>query len=232
MRRRTPPGRESRAGAFEVMPEFSSRRRSAKLLRAACAAALGLAAWSLASWGAARWLVVSVPLAHADAVAVLAGSETYVERATRAAEIYREGRVPRVLLTDDGQRAGWDAATERNPLFAERAAEELRRAGVPPESVEVLSPTVTSTYEEATLMRRQALARGWRSLLFVTSGYQSRRALWTLRRVFEGSGVEVGVEAVEPGRQAPRPALWWCSPLGWKLVPGEYAKFVYYRLRY
>jgi uncharacterized SAM-binding protein YcdF (DUF218 family) len=214
------------------MAEFSKRRQGTRALRRASAAVLALAAWSALAWGAARWLVVSEPIERADAVAVLAGSETYLERAGRAAELYREGRAPRVLLTDDGLRGGWDAKTERNPLFVERAAEELRRAGVPEGSVEVLSPQVTSTYEEAALMREQAEARGWRSLLVVTSGYQSRRALWTLRRVFEGSGVRVGLEAVEPGRQAPRAALWWCSPLGWKLVPGEYLKLAYYRLRY
>ena len=214
------------------MSALRDERRGGKFLRRACVAALALAAWSLFSWGAARWLVVSEPLERADALAVLAGSETYLERAERAAELYREGRAPRVLLTDDGQRGGWDAVRERNPLFAERAAEELLRAGVPRENVEVVAPRVTSTHEEALRLRAQAEARGWRSLLVVTSGYQSRRALWTLRRVFEGSGVRVGVEAVEPGRQAPRAAVWWLSPLGWKLVPGEYAKLAYYRLRY
>jgi len=203
-----------------------------RALRRAGLVALAVGLWSLAAWGAARWLVLSRPLERADAVVVLAGSETYVERAVRAAELYHEGRAPLVVLTDDGQRGGWDAAVERNPLFVERAVAELRRAGVPAESVEVLSPTVASTFEEGARLRELAPARGWRSLLVVTSGYQSRRALWTLGRAFEGSGIRVGVEAVEPGRQAPRAALWWLSPLGWKLVPGEYLKLIYYRLRY
>jgi uncharacterized SAM-binding protein YcdF (DUF218 family) len=66
----------------------------------------------------------------------------------------------------------------------------------------------------------------------VTSAYHSRRALWTLRRVFEGSGVEVGLVAVEPGEQSPRPGTWWLYPLGWKMVPGEYVKFLYYVSHY
>jgi uncharacterized SAM-binding protein YcdF (DUF218 family) len=188
--------------------------------------------WVLVAWAAAGWLVVREELPRADAVAVLAGSATYVERAQRAAELYREGRAPRVVLTNDGLSGGYSAADDRNPLFVERAVRELRAAGVPEEAVEVVPETVSSTFDEAVRLRAHAEARGYNSLLVVTSGYQSRRALWTLKRVFEGSGVRVGVEPVEPGRQTPRPFAWWLYPLGWRLVPGEYAKLIYYRLNY
>ena len=193
---------------------------------------LAAAAWALGAWAAAGWLVVREELPRADALAVLAGSATYVERAQRAAELYREGRAPRVVLTDDGLSGGYSAADDRNPLFVERAARELTAAGVPAEAVEVVPRTVTSTFDEAVQLRAHAEARGYGSLLVVTSGYQSRRALWTFKQVFEGSGVRVGVEPVEPGRQTPRPFAWWLHPLGWRLVPGEYVKLVYYRLHY
>lgn len=191
-----------------------------------------LATWSLGAWAAAGWLVVREELPRADALAVLAGSATYVERAQRAAELYREGRAPRIVLTNDGLRGGYSAADDANPLFVERAARELRAAGVPDEAVEVVPQTVTSTFDEAVRLREHAAARGYRSLLVVTSGYQSRRALWTLRRVFGEGDVRVGVEPVETGRQTPRPFAWWLYPLGWRLVPGEYVKLAYYRLFY
>lgn len=214
-------------------PGTGKRCPAGRARRYALCGALGLLAWSLAAWGAARWLVVvRADLPRADALAVLAGSSTYVERSRRAAELFREGRAPRILLTDDGQRGGWSAAQERNLLFVERASEELRRAGVPHEKIEVIPQTVSSTHEEAVRLREYALAHGLRSVLVVTSGYQSRRALWTMRRVFDGSGIAVGVHAVEPGLQAPRAATWWLSTLGWRLVPGEYLKLIYYRLRY
>ena len=214
------------------MSIISHRLNGARARRGAAWALAGVAVWTLAAWGAARWLVVRADLPRADALAVLAGSSTYVERARRAAELFAEGRAPRVLLTDDGQRGGWSAVEERNLFFVERAAEELRRAGVPADRIEVLQPKVSSTHDEAVRLREYAGARGLRSVLVVTSAYQSRRALWTLRRVFEGSGVEVGLEAIEPGRQTPRAFAWWFYPLGWKLVPGEYLKMIYYRLRY
>lgn len=206
--------------------------RSPRVSRCLFVAALALAAWTLAAWAAAEWLVVRAEPQHADALAVLAGSATYVERARRAAELFREGRAPRVILTNDGLRGGWSAEKEANPLNVERAFDELRRDGVPAESIEVIPQTVSSTFDEATRLREHADVCGYRSLVVVTSAFQSRRALWTMRRVFDGSGVAVGIEPVEPGLQSPRAAVWWLYPLGWRLVPGEYAKLIYYRLRY
>jgi uncharacterized SAM-binding protein YcdF (DUF218 family) len=216
----------------KALKRYGKKKSSLLASRRARLAVLLLVAWPPAAWAAARWLVVSAELQHADALAVLAGSSTYVERARRAAELFREGRASRVVLTNDGQRGGWSAAEERNPFFVERSADELRRAGVPGESVEVIPQTVSSTYDEAVSLRDYAVAHGLRSVLVVTSGYQSRRALWTLHRVFAGSGIEVGVAPVEPGQQAPPASVWWLHTLGWRLVPGEYAKLVYYRLHY
>jgi len=205
----------------------STRRR--RLLVAAVALA---AAWPVAAWAAARALVARAGLERADALVVLSGSAAYVERTRRAAELYREGRAPRVVLTDDGQRGPWSEAERRNPLFVERARGELIRAGVPAEGVEVLPQPVAGTYDEALAARAYAERAGARSLLFVTSAYHSRRALWAARRAFRGSGVRVGVEPVEPGGQTPTPASWWWQARGWRAVALEYPKLVYYYLKY
>ncbi|HWS54065.1 MAG TPA: YdcF family protein, partial [Pyrinomonadaceae bacterium] len=200
-----------------------------RLLVAAVALA---AAWPVAAWAAARALVERAGLERADALVVLSGSAAYVERTRRAAELYREGRAPRVVLTDDGQRGPWSEAERRNPLFVERARGELIRAGVPAEGVEVLPQPVAGTYDEALAARAYAERAGARSLLFVTSAYHSRRALWAARRAFRGSGVRVGVEPVEPGGQTPTPASWWWQARGWRAVALEYPKLVYYYLKY
>ena len=200
--------------------------------RALPLALVALAAWAVAARVAAEALVVSEELERADALVVLAGSSAYVERTARAAELYREGRAPVVLLTNDGQLSGWSNESQNNPTFVERARRELVRGGVPAERIEVLPRRVGSTHDEAVLLREYAGERHLRSLLVVTSGYHSRRALWTFRRAFEGSGVEVGVSKVEPGLQTPTPGTWWFSPRGWQSVAGEYVKMVYYRVSY
>lgn len=187
---------------------------------------------ALAAWCAALGLITGAPTERAGALVVLSGSANYVERVNLAAELFREGRAPKIVLTNDYQQSGWLSAEQRNPFFVERAQMELARAGVPAERVETLPRAVTSTYEEALLLREYAAEHDLHSILIVTSAYHSRRALWTFRRVFNGSGVEIGLRAVAPGEQTPRPAAWWFYALGWRMVAGEYVKLIYYRAQY
>ncbi|HYO92630.1 MAG TPA: YdcF family protein [Pyrinomonadaceae bacterium] len=191
-----------------------------------------LVVWFLLAWIAARSLVVHADLPRADALLVLSGSSNYVERARWAARLYREGRAPLILLTDDGQQGGWSTEEQRNPFFVERAMKELKQSGVPAEKIEVLPGVVSSTYAEALSLREYASGRGLRSVLVVTSAYHSRRALWTMRRVMEGSNTEVGVDAPPAGGESPAPAVWWTNLRGWQMVAGEYPKMLYYHLRY
>ncbi len=210
----------------------SSVQRSRLAVRVLKLSALGLVAWPLVAWAAARALIVSAELPHADAIVMLSGSSAYGERARRAAQLFAAGRAPKIILTDDGGRGGWSSAEQRNPSFVELAADELQRAGVPSDKIEMLPQLVASTYEEAALLRLYADAHGTRSLLFVTSAYHSRRALWTLRKVFRNSGREIGLAAVSPGEQSPAPLIWWLSASGWRMVAGEYVKFGYYWWQY
>jgi uncharacterized SAM-binding protein YcdF (DUF218 family) len=210
----------------------SIRVRRLRSRRALLAALVVLAAWPLAAWAAARWLIVGCDLERADAVVVLSGSSTYRERARRAAEIYALGRAPLVVVTNDGQKSGWSVEAQRNPLFFERESEELTRRGVPAERIRVIEGEVASTYEEAQRVREFAAANGLRSVIVVTAPYQTRRALWVMRRVSGESGLRVAVDAPAPGDESPRAAVWWWHALGWKLVPGEYVKLAYYVTRY
>lgn len=210
----------------------SKKGRRARTVLLACV--LFLLAWPLLAWVAARALVVRAELEQTDALVVMGGSSSYVERTRRAAQLFKEGRAPEIILTDDGERAGWSSEQQRNPPYAELAVGELRGAGVPAERIVVvpLPQEDPGTFDESTTLREYATAHGLRSLLAVTSPYHSRRALWTLRRVFQGSGVEVGLDAVEPGEQSPAPSVWWLHARGWRVVTTEYPKLVYYRLRY
>lgn len=186
----------------------------------------------LIAWVAADALIVKSDLAHAEALVVLAGSSTYLERTRHAAQLFNEGRAPLIILTNDNQTSGWSAEAERNPLFIERAIDELKNRSVPIDKIEVVPGRVWNTHDEVMRIREYVREKKLGSILVVTSAYQSRRALWTLRRVFRGSGIEIGLDAVEPGEQSPGRATWWGSRLGWQIVPGEYLKLVYYRLKY
>jgi uncharacterized SAM-binding protein YcdF (DUF218 family) len=189
-----------------------------------------LLVWEIVAWIGARALIVDSDLPQADVLVVLGGSANYIERSEAAAEIFNAGRVKKIILTNDGQQSGWSNAEQRNPLFVERALTELQRQGISNDRIEILDNVVSSTRDEAILLRTTAANHGWHSLLVLTSPYHSRRALWTFHREFEGSGVLVGLTSVRNGRQTPSPWFWWLSPGGWRMVAGEYLKFIYYRI--
>jgi uncharacterized SAM-binding protein YcdF (DUF218 family) len=188
--------------------------------------------WSLVAWGSARALVVEKKLDYADSIVVLAGSTTYQERVRHAAQLLKEGRAPRIILTNDNQRGGWSEQKQTNPFFVEFAYEKLQSLGVRSDQIDMISPPAPGTYYEATELREYAQVHKLRSLLVVTSAYHSRRALWTFQRVFAGSGIELGVDPVPTGEQTPIPATWWLHVRGWKMVPVEYVKIVFYRVWY
>ena len=204
------------------------RRRRVFLIVVLCLVVL----WPMLTWSSAQLLIVKSEIASADAIVVLSGSSTYLERADWAAKLYREGRAPVIVLTNDSLISGWDRVEERNPFFYELAAKELRKRGVPEAKIQVVSNIALGTYEESLGLRDYATAHNLKRLLIVTSAYHSRRALWSMRRACEGSGIEIGIDGPPPGWQTPSPSTWWWHRWGWKVVAGEYGKMIYYRMRY
>jgi uncharacterized SAM-binding protein YcdF (DUF218 family) len=190
-------------------------------------------AWPVVAWVAARALVVHDETARADVIVVLSGASDYLERTRYAAELWRQGVAPRIVLTNDDLRGGWDSGQQRNLYFVEREATELRRAGVPDAQVEALPEPVASTYDEAVRVRAYVAEHRLSSIVVVTSAYHSRRARWTFRRMFRESGVHVAVAPVVTGAgQTPPAYSWWLTARGWRSVAPEYPKLVYYGLHY
>jgi uncharacterized SAM-binding protein YcdF (DUF218 family) len=189
-------------------------------------------AWILLAWVAAEALIVRASLPHADAIVVLSGSNAFVERTARAVELFHEGRAPLVVLTNDDTRGGWSNALQRNPYFVERATDELLKGGVPTEKIRIVPGVASGTHSEASIIKDYAVAERYGSILVVTSGYHSRRALRSLRNSFEATGITVGLEPAPIGPETPSRVWWWLQPDGWRNVAGEYVKLVYYWFTY
>ena len=114
-----------------------------------------------------------------------------------------------------------------DPFFVDRAIDELLKHGVPAERIRIVPGVAMSTHSESVIVKEYAAAAGLKSILIITSGYQSRRALRTFRTTFEGTGVAIGLDPVTTERQAPS-TFWWLRPSGWRVVAGEYVKLIYY----
>src|SRR2546423_12476183 len=94
-------------------------QRSSYLILLCC-----LLAWPLLAWAAAEGLDVRTPtVVRADAIVMLSGSEVYRERAEYAARLFKAGRAPRIVLTNDAEPGGWSQERGRTMLFVERAQE-------------------------------------------------------------------------------------------------------------
>jgi uncharacterized SAM-binding protein YcdF (DUF218 family) len=191
---------------------------------------LVLAVWVILAWVAGRALIVKAEIGSADALVVLSGSSSYLERTQKAAELFRQGRAPVVLLTNDHTRGGWSQPLQTNPYFVDRATEELIKQGVPAERIRIVPGVAESTRSEALIVKDYAAAHGFRSVLIITSAFHSRRALRTFRTSFAGTGIIVGLDPSSGLRTSA--ALWWLSPSGWRDVAGEYIKLVYYWSKY
>ncbi len=188
-----------------------------------------LALWMPLAWFLANFLIIEKPLEKADVILVLGGSATYEERTERAAELFKKGIAPKILLTNDGEKGGWNKQLQRNPHFYERAKWRLIDLGIPENAIEILPEEVSGTIYEAKLLQKFAAENNLSSILIVTSAYHSRRALWTFERTFGAENqTQIGIETPKTGIETPSRVLWWLSLRGWQFVGGEYVKMVYY----
>jgi len=80
--------------------------------------------------------------------------------------------------------------------------------------------------EEALLLKSYCEEHKLRSFVIVTSAYHSRRARWMFQRVVGAQGIEVGIDPASNENQPA--ATWWLHLSGWKSVPPEYVKLLYY----
>jgi uncharacterized SAM-binding protein YcdF (DUF218 family) len=188
------------------------------------------AVWVFVAPFIAEWLIVDNKLQRVDAIVVLGGSSTYIERTQLAAEQFRNGVSNKIFITDDGGFSGWSNIERRNLAFFELSKRQLIGQGVPESAIEVINPEGDGTNYEAKLIAEIAKKRGFRSVLLVTSGYHTRRAFWTFEKYFtkNEANTDIGIVSPIPGIQTPQANSWWLSIQGWNFVAGEYVKLLYY----
>jgi uncharacterized SAM-binding protein YcdF (DUF218 family) len=203
-----------RTGASAVL-----RRRGPAL--AAVAAVAGML---LALRGAGRWLVVEEPLASAPAIVVLGGGSPAREQA--AAEVFRDGWAPRVVLvpaTSLDEKSGVPVDKEviaARDVQARRSV--LEHFGVSAGAVLIASRSATNTLTELEIAA-ELIQPDQEPVILVTSPYHARRVQLTWRHVTGGRSAAIlrttHGEAFDPSR-------WWTSRLSIDEVTHEYLGLV------
>ena len=176
-----------------------------------------------------RFLQHEDALARADALFVLDGAS--VERWLEAYDLYVAGYAPRIVLSPgrlESAEALLRARGIRYPRKADLNRDALAQLGVPADAIVTDMNWVDNTAEEAAALREMVRARGWRSVIVVTSKYHTRRTAFAFRRAFDGTNVRIAVRA---SRYDPSdPARWWRSRGDFRFVVSEWQKLAGYRL--
>lgn len=139
----------------------------------------------------AKFLICSDPLEHADAIVVLAGDDVSGDRVKEAVSLVRQGWSDQLIFTDAPiawHVNSWDVMSG-----------QARELGIPSDKiVEVRgdSPAgrgqlLDSTLSESRLVLAACKARGFKTLIIVTSNYHTRRARRIYNDLFKGSGIRV-----------------------------------------
>jgi len=167
--------------------------------------------------------VVSRPLEHVDAVISLASHEW--ERLPLTARIAGAHPEAIVLLTLP------QPATEFNCDDCAHRLDRLRSLGVDAPRVRVLPLWSRGTHGEALAALAFAREASVGHLVIATSPYHTRRALATFRKVFEHTGIEIGVEPATAYSPA-QPSGWLWVEYDRAYVAYEWAAIVAYKWRY
>jgi uncharacterized SAM-binding protein YcdF (DUF218 family) len=151
----------------------------------------------LMRFAAESW-IVDEPAPHADAIVVLGDDNFYADRATRAAELFRQGVAPDVVAS--GRRLRPSAGV------SELIEHDLVERGVPKEKIMRFTHDADNTREEAGAVAKLARDHHWKTLVLVTSNYHTRRARYIFARVLP-AGITASVASARDGDFDPE--RWW-----------------------
>ena len=187
---------------------------SLKLLAAGIAFVAILAvthSWWMAALG--RMLVDDQGPAHAEIAVVLAG-DYYGNRIVRAAELVKQGYVPRALISGPQTVYGQYECDLAIPFAV--------RQGYPADWFLRSPNSALSTRAEAAAILADLRRRGVHRFLLVTSDYHTARAA----RIYRAAAPDLGFRVVAAPDRYFRPDTWWHNREGQKIFLIEWMKTV------
>ena len=175
--------------------------------------------------GAAELWIVSDPITAADAVAVLGGDLD--TRPFEAADLYKKGLVPKVLVSrvEEGRASTMGLI----PGHSELNRIVLLKLGVPDTAIETFGEANGSTRDEAVALRVWVDRHGVTRIIIPTEVFSARRARWIFDREFVGSSVAIEIATIG---QNDSHAEWWKNEKAMIAFQNEILKYLYYRLKY
>jgi uncharacterized SAM-binding protein YcdF (DUF218 family) len=176
-------------------------------------------------------LVVEDPLLRADAIVTLAGGN--FDREIEAADLYRAGYAPRVVLTLEPELPTATYLSQRGIHLMTAEEERLHvigALGVPRDRVVLVKGTVSSTFDEARAVGAWAAQSGARRLIIVSSPQHTARAKFIFQRYMGNPAISL---VMRPSKVNDfRADNWWTKRAMLREGIFELQKLVAYRLWY
>ena len=160
--------------------------------------------------------------APSDAIVVLLGGPG--DRPARAAELYRQGLAPLILI----------GTSTENPKArlneTQLAISDMVELGVPRSAIHMMPGLVTSTQHEAQKVAAFAVSHSFERVTVVTTSFHTARSRWIVRKALKGTNIDVRMAASRHTQFNER--TWFHSDEGMVTYFSEAIKTIYYRLVY
>jgi len=178
--------------------------------------------------GIADFLVIDDRLQPADVIFVL--NSDVDTRPFRAVELYKQGLAPVVAIARAENTPVVDLGLVPNDT--DISVGVMEKLGVPAEKIIVLpvSGGVTSTFDEASALRKYVDANQIHKIILVTSAFHTRRARWIFEKTLAGLPVILEMAAVPYARFDQ--TNWWRNETGLITLNNEYIKLFFYFFKY
>jgi uncharacterized SAM-binding protein YcdF (DUF218 family) len=181
------------------------------------------------TWIGSVLVVEDIPAEAAAAVVLNTGVDIY-PRLIEAADLYREGRVQKVVIngnrkTDILRQLESNGYTPPFKWYAEHLA-ILASLGVPRDDIIAISAEdAYDTISEARIVGATLLNNGMAKVIITTSKFHSRRARHIWKSLY---GKKLAIH-IAPARSDPfAPSSWWKSGRQIRWVLSEYGAWVFY----
>ena len=180
---------------------------------------------------AGNYLVLEHKPEKADLIVCLGGNN--IERGLSVSDAYNADLAPLIYLSRPQVSDGYDVLEDKNVKYPEEAdllEMFLKDLKIPEKAVIRDDTYVENTFDEALLVKKEVVKRGFKSLVIITSPTHSRRAWRTYKKVFEGTDVKI--YSLPSSYSKYNPENYWHERKYLKDVVLEYQKFLFYVLKY
>lgn len=178
--------------------------------------------------GLARLLIVSDSLQPADIIFVLNGDVN--TRPFFAAQLFKQALAPRIVIPRVEDTPA--VSIGLYPNGTDVSVKVMQKLEVPAEAITVIpiEGGVTSTRDEAVVLRRYIAEHQLKRVIVVTSAFHTRRARWIVAKELAGSGAALQMAAA-PEWEFDE-TNWWQEEQGLISLTNEYIKLGYYLVKY